>query len=199
MAKDKPRKKLSINDVIKEEAAKTQEGARMKSYLDMVQDEFEYNEDIIKALEEYNKTIADFDPLYSNLKPRFKVLVRCYTNEIKKDENGLIVPNTIPVPIKTKSGHGDIAFVETPWPYAKKVVVVAAHPNSDLKKGDVVTLDKNPITAALGNGNNALLAVSNGFVHPDESGKYSSGFPTDPQDKNYGYLLVADYDLEVII
>lgn len=197
MAKDKPKNRISVNDLVAETAATSIDEAKSKSYEDNLGDEFEYNDALIEDLKLYNENITNIDPLYQNLQPRFKVLLRCFVSEITKDENGLIIPNTIPIPIPTKSGFGNMAVVETPWPYSKKAVVIAAPEGSNLKQGDIVMLTKQPITGVIGNGNNAMLSVSDGFIHPDEAGKYAAGFPTDPNDKNYGFLLKADFDIDL--
>lgn len=198
MAKDKPKNRLSVNDLVAQQASASVNDAKSKSYEDgFNEDTFEYNDEVIEDLKNYNKNIEDIDDIYKGVKPRFKVLLRCFVSEVRKDDNGLIIPNTIPIPIPTKSGMGDMALVETPWPYSKKAVVIAAPEGSNLEKGDIVMLAKQPITGVVGRGNNAMLSISDGFIHPDEQGKYPAGFPTDPNDKNYGFLLKADYDIEI--
>ena len=194
MAKNKPKNKLSVNDLVNRDQ-KPQK--KEKSFNESTQQSFSYDEEMIAKLKTYNENIGDFDKMYSSVVPRQRVIVRAFTKEIGAGEDGLISNTLIPIPIPAKSGPGSIGYIESPWPFSKKVIVVSAPPESDLKSGDVVMYDKDIVTGIIGSAENVMIKVNNGFVHPDEQDRYFSGSPTDPTDKNYGYLLVHDFDLIV--
>ena len=192
MAKDKPNNRKSLNDLINEGGI---EKNIVKAYDENVESNFVYDETLVNTIKEYNKNISDINDLYSNVKCRFKVLVRTYLKEPEIDDNGIIIPNALPIPITTNAGIGNYALVDSPWPYSKKVLVIDAPEGSSLVKGDVCLMDKTPVAGVQGKGDNAMLTIPNGFIHPDEQNKYVTDFPTDPNDKNYGFLLVNDFDL----
>lgn len=192
MAKNKPNSKFTINDAM---ALGQQEQKTEKSFNDSVNTDIGYTKEFNEQLKNYNENIMNINEMYKKLEPRFRVLVRCYTKELQQDENGLVIPNTIAIPIPTNNGVGDIGFVESPWPFSNKVIVIAAPEDSSLETGDVCMLENSPVIGVAGKGRNAMLKVPNSFVHPDEKEKYLGGVPIDPTDFNYGYLLVNDYDL----
>jgi len=193
MAKNKRKNKLTVNDLIHEQQV---DQAPDKSFNDIPHDDFTYDEEMLAKMVEYNKNIEKENPLYDGLKTRgSKVLVKVVLKELGKDEYGNIVPNQIPIPIPAKSGPGGYGFAESPWPYSRKVYIVCAPEGSSLKKGQYAYLDKEPVTGILGKGENAFLQVPSSFIHPDEAAKYFESSPMDPEDSNYGYLLVNDYDI----
>ena len=193
MARNKPTSKFTINDAL---ALNQKAEAPSKAFADELQEtRFGYDEVLNEKLIEYNNSIENFDSKYLALQPRFRVLVRTFVKELQKDDNGLIIPNTIPIPIPSQSGIGEIGFVDSPWPFSQKVIVVSAPESSSLQRGDICMVENSPVTGILGKGKNVMLKVNNSFVHPDEQDKYLGGVPTDPSDPNYGYLLVNDYDL----
>jgi hypothetical protein len=192
--KNKPNSKLSINDLVNGDQTNKAPNP-VKSFNDNLKKEFAFNEEFAQELVDYNDNILNINGEYESIECRFKVLVRVFTKTLVKDENGLIVPNTIMLPIPTQNGVGNYGFVESPWPYSNRAVVIAAPNESTLSKGDIILLDKDPVTGIIGTGKNVMLKIPNSFVHPNHVDKYFGGVPTDPKDPNYGFLLVNDYDI----
>ena len=191
MAKNKPKSKLTVNDLV----ARDQTPTKSKDYSD--EGIFKYDEELVNKLKDYNKGITTIDKTYSSLTPRFRVLVRAYVKDINEEE--LNMGGVMPIPVPSNSGKGNIGFTESPWPFTNKVIVVATPEGSDLKEGDILIYDKEVVVGIQGQGQNVMLKVNNAFVHPDHKNDYMSGYPIDPEDVNYGYLLVNDFDLTVKI
>lgn len=162
-----------------------------------------YDEEFDNKINQYNELIYNINPKYSELKPRFDVLVRVFLKPVYKDESGLMMPHTLPVRIPTNASvpGASIGFVENPFPYSQKAIIVSIPEEvKDLKQGDIVFLSKTQVVAHVeGKSENALIDIPNKFVHPDEVSQYFSGVPYDPSDDNYGYLLIPSYDIKIKI
>jgi len=52
---------------------------------------------IEEGIQEYNKSITDLQPLYSELKPVWKIIVRAYHLEAERTPGGIILPPEIPL------------------------------------------------------------------------------------------------------
>lgn len=130
---------------------------------------------------------------YRNLLPLGGILVRVFLKELQKTESGLYMPNTIAVEIKTDARMGNYAEVDSPFPYSNRVLIVATsrHYQDTIPEGSVGVLVEAPITAAMGTGKMAQLAIPDGFLHPEEIGKYD-GAPEDIRDPNYGFLFIKN-------
>lgn len=201
MSKDKPAKKISMKEFIAQ-------GAVDEPLTSSVDEEISitdslYTDEQNEKLVSYNENIRNLDELYSNLIPRFDVLVRVFVNPMEVSESGVLKPNTVPVSAPTNAGIHYIGSMDNPYPYSSKAVVVAVPTEvTDLKPGDIVGLADTPVKGvALGKGDQAVVTIPNKYVHPDEAKKYpiENPLPTDPSDKNYGYLLIKPYDVKVII
>jgi len=158
---------------------------------------FVFDESYEQSVIEYNKNVLKLDDEYLNLTPRSKILVRVFLNELEKTEGGVLIPNREMVQAPTANGVGVVGEIESPFPYSRKAVVVSIpHFVTDLSPGDIVLLSKRPVEAiALGKGDNASIRIPYGFTHPDLY-KKEGGIPTDPKDRNYGYLTVPTQELE---
>lgn len=201
MAKDKPGKKVSMKDLIHEESKKNNTSGKEPN-MQIVEDDIrvdEVNEDTNKQLRHYNsKGIFDIHPRYEKLVPITDVLVRVFTKPMERNERGILMPNSAPVQANTRSGPGIVGTMNNPLPYVKKAVVVAAPEESDYSKNDIVILKDYPVFGvAMGQGEDATLRVPQGFVHPEEEHKYmmTAGIPMNPEDDNYGYLLVRPHEI----
>lgn len=201
MAKDKPRKKVSMRSLVNESAVEE----RQDRDENLVNTEF-FNEDLNEKLIAYNEKITEISDKYASLKFRHDILVRVFVRPMQKSENGLMIPNKAPIKAPTNSGYGSIGHMDNPYPYESKAVIISLperFKDSDLKVGQIVGLTNNPIKAVpMGRGDNVMVQIANAFVHPDDRGKYTDGItgvPEDPEDPNYGYLTLTDFDIQVIM
>lgn len=194
--KPKPKSRFNMNELVKshQEAQEKTPTAGLNS-LDNGFDE-KWNND----LKAYNENIHQLDEDYASLKPLSNVLIRVMVNPMEEDENGLLKPNTVPVKVETNNGVGISGFVQNPFPFSQKAIVVAKPESvTQFNVGDIVILTNAPVIGVKGRGDEAVLKIPNKFIHPDYAGKYFMEIPPqDPTDKNYGYLLVNPYDISFI-
>jgi hypothetical protein len=159
-----------------------------------------FNEELDQKYRAYNEAIDQFDDLYIKSKPRVDVLVRAFVQPLEKDEDGFIRPNTVPIKKPTQNGMAIAGFAENPFPFTQKAIVVNVPEEiTDIKRGDIIYMKHNPVVAVEGQGKNALIHVQNAYVHPDEIFKYEGSVPTDPEDKNFGYLIIEPYNVKFIL
>ena len=160
--------------------------------------EFTLDEAYDAKLKEYNKNLTNLDPMYSEgIKPTRKVIVRVFCNTSFVDESGQVHSAKTMVAIPTKSGFGSYTMLESPFPYSRKAVVVNTPEYTKLKKGDIITLSRTPVTAApVGSGNDGTLVVPFSFVHPLADNEQ---IPYDPSNQHFGYLLIPEEEVETII
>lgn len=201
-SRQKRRNQFSMKELLNEHQDQDSVGqSKSRSSLDAPA--IEYNEEFNNKISSYNEEIYNINPKYSSIKPRFDVLVRVFLKEVYKDESGLLLPHTLPVKVPTQSGipGTHVGYVENPFPYSQKAVVVSVPSEiTDIAPGDTVYLNKMQVVAHTeGKSDNAFIDIPNKFVHPDESNKYFSGVPYDPADDNYGYLLIPSYDIKIKI
>ena len=166
-------------------------------------DEFSFiSEEHADKLKKYNEELNNINPVYGNLIPFTKILVRVMVKELEKTEGGLYMPNMLEVPIPTQSGLGHVEQAENPWPYTRSAIVVAvpeSFKNStfvSLSILDKVILSSSPVKGhAMSKGRGAAIGIANSFTHPLE---YKNNQPpTDPSNPHYGYLLVSMSELEM--
>jgi hypothetical protein len=148
----------------------------------------------LRRFRDYNEKVTDLDPRFTSLKPRHDlVLVRVYLKSFEEVDG--IQPTMVDL-LKVTTGqdrsllHG---WINNPFPFAEKGVVVAAPEGSDLKTGDKILLKDRPVSI-IGDKDNALPVVNNAFIHPEDADKYDS-YPVDPSDPNYGYLAISEYEI----
>lgn len=201
MSKDKPAKKISMKEFIA--TAAVDEPSNSSIADEQITEDILYSDEQNEKLISYNENIKNLDELYSNLIPRFDVLVRIYVNPMEVSESGVLKPNTVPVSAPTNAGVHYIGSMDNPYPYSSKAIVISVPSEvTDLKPGDIVGLADTPVKGvALGKGDQAVVTIPNKYVHPDEAKKYpiENPLPSDPSDRNYGYLLIKPYDVKVII
>jgi len=197
MAKDRPAKKISMKEHI---ASKANTKNASKSSKDEFVLHSSFDTDFNDKLKEYNTRVTNLDKDYTALKPRFDVLVRVFVKPMET-KDGVLIPNTIPVMAPTNSKQGYIGAIEPKHPYSQKAIVISVPEEvTDLKVGDTVYLASSPVKAqAFGKGDNAHLMIPNQFIHPDAAGDYpiDEPVPVNPEDKNYGYLLVKPFDIKI--
>lgn len=155
--------------------------------------EHQFTEEFDNKLRDYNDRITDIDPDYASFKPYDKILLRLYARPLSRNESGLVKPHFEMIRISTSAGYGDIGRMMSPWTFAKKAVIVALpdvdYITSRFEVGDTVVLNENQILAkAVGKGDEGYVDVPNKFFHPD----FYEGnmMPINPEDKNYGYVLL---------
>lgn len=193
MAKDKPRFKTSIKDMIHKQNQPVKQPQMRQpqiSFIDAgVQLESDFND---KAIE-YNKNIKKYPKEYSKLNPNFRVLVRPYLNTIK-EENGILFPEVAEIEVRTKNGMM-VNKVQDIFPFSIKAIIVAAPENSKYKEGQEVILMNSAIKKSVrGKGDNIKQHIDNFFVHPDLGN--TTDTPSSPADPNYGFILVAEHDID---
>lgn len=144
----------------------------------------------------YNATVTELDPKYTGIVPNGKILVRCFVKLAKRSESGLIEPITRPIGIPTQAGIGEVALIDDPLPYSSKAVIIAAATDlvEKYSPSKLVILSDGLIkTTSIGRGMGAGVSIPSAFSHPDLHD--SEIKPQDPQDRNYGYLMVNPYDI----
>lgn len=189
----------TMNDLLMEHQSEDQ----AETNVEKPQEEIVFDDSYNKKLKEYNKNIKKLDKEFAKLRPRLKVLVRCYMKELKEDENGVLQVNTSLVTAKTKSGIGVVGSMTNPYPYSRNAVIVAVPDHykdipglKDLKPKQEVVLANNPVTAvAVGYGHDAQINIPSSFIHPDHD---EMSVPQDPQNQNFGYLLVDSSKIEFL-
>lgn len=156
-----------------------------------------YDDTYNNKLKKYNDNILTLDSTYSSLKPRNKVLVRVYAKEMV-NKGGVLIPTQQRVMMRTQSGYGHIGTMDSPYPYSRKAVVIAVPEYvTDLKSGDIVELTGNPVKAiAIGSGNESSITIPKAYMsneYPHEEP------PTDPENKHFGYLLIDNQEISMIL
>ena len=162
-------------------------------------DGFEYNEETVKKIKDYNTKVTDLDTDYTGFTPRTGIIVRVFLHEPKVEGN-IVIPYTQPIVIKTQNGLAQVAETESPYPYSKKAVVVSLpEVIKDLKVGDIVQIE-NEVTKGypIGGGRSAAIAIPKAFTLYTYD-KPSNTPPTDPNHKHYGYLKIDSRDIAGII
>lgn len=154
-----------------------------------------------KDAKEYNAKVSEIDPLYGNLKPIRKILVRCFHKEPQRTEGGLILPvDEMEVKVPTQTGQGIIGVVKSPWAFSKRAVVVAVPDYSKpelakLRVGNVIQLNTGVLKAVKGS-KDMSFDLPNSFTH------HTWGKVTPPESKkspHYGYFLVPEHEIDMII
>ena len=155
-----------------------------------------------KNIKDYNAKVLELDPLYTNLIPTEKVLVRVYVMETTRSEGGIILEPTVKVPIPTQNGMGQIGHITTPYPYQTKAVIVSA-PHMMRKvedqpyvPGTIVQLSDAPIKVRVLNKEATDVTIPSAFTHHEWQ------FPLPPKDmtnRHYGYLLVRKSEINVLV
>lgn len=194
MAKNKRAKHFNMNQLVNETATKTK--AARQDYI--IKGKITFDDEFDAQLKEYNENITNFDEKYTSITPRFDVLCRVFVRPLERSEGGLIKSNLAPIQADTKSGVGNI-YIEDPYSFDRKAVVVCV-PNgvTDLKQGDIVSLSRGAIQKEiLGRGDDSIPRIRNSFVHPDLSNPDET--PMNPEDINYGYMLIPPYELKTIL
>lgn len=156
---------------------------------------YKYQPEYAEQAKQYNKTLLNLNPDYTNITPLRKILVRCYVIEPTVTEGGLVMPYKQMLSYQTKSGQGKAGEFETDWPYADKAVVVSVPDGTTLiKQGDLVQLTRNAVEIRVAaEGNNAVPIIANGFVHVDSKNEMT---PKNMDDPDYGYVLVSLGEIE---
>lgn len=164
----------------------------------------EYDSDVEyqEALVKYNENIRNLNPLYSEeITPVHRMIVRCYTIPMER-RGDLLIPNQKTLSVRTNNGVGPWAKLPNPYPYSRKAVVVNVPPGADYEKykpGMEILLQKDPTNAVvIGRGESASIVIDNYFIHPDYEDKFQS-IPSDPNNDHYGYILVTDYDVDIMM
>ena len=157
-----------------------------------------YSPEIFERIQEYNKNLTILDVKYSNLVFTQQILVRCALLEPAVDPvTGFITVPQIVVPMHTSMGITH-SHIEKHYAYSRYAVIVSDFPPLELHKGMIVQLDEDAIQI-LPRG-----TVKTGFDH-----KYAYQYnyptfketpqPTEPQDENFGYLLIEPRRIITIV
>jgi len=154
-----------------------------------------------KDAKDYNARVSEIDPLYGDLKPIRKILVRCFHKEPQRSELGLILPvDEMEVKVPTQTGQGIIGVVKSPWAFSKRAVVVAVPDYSKpelakLKVGNIIQLNNGVLKAVKGS-KDMSFDLPNAFTH-HEWGKVTP--PESKKSPHYGYFLVPEHEVDIII
>jgi len=221
--KDKPNKKTSMEDIVKERASQNRKGGHnaLIGYTGIEdgkkvtpqlspgvrQVQLLNSEDDLKQekdINEYNDKLMndDIDPLYADLIPTQKVLVRCFCKEVQRTESGLIIPpDEIKVKVPTQSGQGFVETVRSPWAFSTKAKVIAIptrfgeSETQPIQVGKVVQLIGNVIIPRK-DGKEMIFHVPAGYTHPSYQ---MEELPQNIKDQHYGYFLVEPRDIVMIL
>lgn len=193
--KEKQNKQTSIKDLLNEYQTTNPVDTQNANRQSNIASDTMYTSEFNSKIEEYNSKVTDLDPVYSSVVPLQDILVRVFLVPTEKDENGLIVPIIKPLQIPTKNNMATWGYLENPFPYSTKAVVVSVPTDYTLlKPGDIVQLSSDNIEAkVVGASNDAQVEIKNGYMHPDAENKAHS---KDPLDVHYGYLLIPSYQIK---
>lgn len=147
----------------------------------------------IEAMKTYNENIKNIIPMYDNLECLTNsILVRIY-KDIPLEEDGVFVPNTKLLPVRTRSGHGTYDSILDPYSFSQKALVISELKNEfiNLNKFDELIIKRPPLEV-VGAGDEASINLVNSFVHP-ESGLLQ--MPLEPSSEHHGYFLITIGDL----
>lgn len=189
---EKSKKQYSIQNQINEDLIP--EGNQAEQYEDI---NF-FTEEEIKNFTNYNDNLATLDPLYTQVQPlNRQLLVRVYLKDF--NSNGTLATSKEEVlKVMTDSQHEAVyGLLPNPLPFSKKAIVVAAL-NSEydqVKQGDIVVLKEKPVIG-VSKGKQGHFNIPKAFVHPDHD-TFDMGFPLDPNNQHYGYLLIYEQDISV--
>jgi len=155
-----------------------------------------------KRILEYNERIKTLDPLYKSVQPIRKVLVRCFAKEVTRTAGGLIIPpDEIEVTVPTQAGHGNIGTVKSPWAFSTRAIVVATpsryseSETQPIKVGKMVQLAGNVLIPSKG-GKEIEFRLPTSFTHWSYQ---SDKIPQNMSDPHYGYFLIYDTEIDVIL
>jgi len=185
MKKDKPSKGFSMKDmVLDNQSPQKVEKTKVLSALDSV--------DIVefaKEVSEYNKNISNFDSDYSDMIPNgYQVLVRLFAKEPKL-ENGLYHYNSPQIAVQTTSGVGVKEYVNSPYPFTKKAIVVAVSPRleSEYTPGELVQITDIPVVCPYPGQKDVIPVYS--FLHHE----YDDILPPySVTHKHFGYFMIPE-------
>ena len=194
---DTPSKKKSMRSFKNSKLSKVKESEVDTKLNDF--DGFEYNEETVKKIKEYNANVTNLDSDYTSFTPRTGIIVRVFLHEPKVEGN-IVIPYTQSIIIPTQNGLANVGETESPYPYSKKAVIVSVpEVIKDLKVGDIVQIE-NEVTKGypIGGGRSAAIAIPKAFtLHTYD--KPSNTPPTDPNHKHYGYLKIDSRDIAGIL
>ncbi len=155
-----------------------------------------------KAILEYNEKIKTLDPLYKSVQPIRKVLVRCFAKEVTRTAGGLIIPpDEIEVKVPTQAGHGYVETVKSPWAFSTRAIVVATpsryteSETQPIKVGKMVQLAGNVLIPKK-DGKEIAFHLPTSFTHWSYQ---SDKIPQNMSDPHYGYFLIYDTEIDVIL
>jgi len=186
--RDKKKTSLSINDIVQENKSNTSKDAPNFEHIS-----FTFDEEFDNKLTEYNKNITNFHEAYKTTQPLHKVLCRVYAAPLSKTPGGMIIPNQAPIQVQTKSGVGT-QWIDDPFSFTTKAVVVASPTHNSLEQGDLVVLTMDALQKqVMGQGQEAEPFIANSFIHPDVSTDVTT--PSDPSNDNYGYFLIDPFKI----
>jgi len=185
MKKDKVSKNFSMKDMVLEnQTPQKVEKTKVLSALDGI--------DIVKFAKEvsdYNGSISDFDTDYSEMQPNgLSVLVRLFAKEPKL-ENGLYHYNSPQIAVQTTSGVGIKEYVNSPYPFTKKAIVVAVSPRlqSEYKPGELVQISDIPVVCPFPGQKDVIPVYS--FLHYE----YDDILPPhEVTNKHFGYFMIPE-------
>jgi len=202
--RQKRKSDTSIKDILSDIQGKSEveNGLEKEARLD----NFDFNEEFQTKIQDYNKRLADLDEMYSTVRPINKILIKMRLNELKRTEEGTLIPSVELYMPKTQAGYGNMQAIENPFPFSREAIVIAIPYYKDekgvqteymgVKVGDRIVLRGKPI-ALEGGGDQARIAIPNAFIHPDYE---KVMYPTDPDNRHYGYILVDPYaDVQVVL
>lgn len=152
-----------------------------------------FSEDINDKVKQYNDKINELDEAYTSLIPRKQVLVRIVLKEVEI-KNGVLYPDYNIMYGETANGVQQGIKVESPYPFSTKAIVIGIPEHNSLPVGSMVLLDKNAIKLQVtGRGDDGTVEILNKFIHPDLANP--NKVIVDPLDRNYGYVLVDNFDI----
>lgn len=190
MRKDKRPGKQTLADFMATENKSTPKKAVEQS--DVIAPE--YTQEYIQKIQGYNKRVTIIDSKYSSLRMNTSILVRCFAYEPVISEAGIVEPIKAVVPVKTPNGQYAHHYVENPFPFSQKAVVVATPSNSSFKTGDIVLLKEGALSLGhTGDAKNGFdLFVGNSFQYPTDS---PSSTVRDMDHVDYGYVTIGYADI----
>jgi len=182
MKKDKPVKKTSIKDMILEKQVKS------PSFKTKLESTNKYDLELYgEKARIYNENIESFDEDYSSVVPTdMQLLIRLYAKEPKL-VNGLYEYNAPKVPVQTQAGTHIKEYVDSPYPFTKKAIIVAVSDRlkNEFKAGEIIQIADIPVHCPFPGKRDVVPAFA--YTHYEYDNVQP---PSDVDHKHFGYFLV---------
>jgi hypothetical protein len=150
-------------------------------------------------LEGYNSGLVSIDADYGGVKLcGYEVMVRVFAIGVRRSDKGLYMFRNAQVPIPAKSGQGVLTFVDSPYNYSHRAVVVNVSGSSKFKVGDIVQLNDLYLKATTPGNPDSVVPIF-GYASWEYLDKHFTADCKVVGDKNFGYMLMPEQNINVVL